>query len=217
MNIFDADGKLAHGLSRIFELIKLNLLCLLMCLPIITIGASVTAAYYYLMKMVRNEESYLWKSYWKAFRENFRQSTIIWLLLLAGFSIVRIDMTIVQNSGESFMILRFALIFMLVMLVLISLYVFPVQAKFKNSIKNTFKNAFLMEIRHLPYTLLILFFFLAAPVLCILNLDLFPYYLLYVVLIGITGPAFFSAILLDKIFKCYIAEKLEESDVGVEG
>lgn len=83
MGFFDVDGKLAQVISRIFDLIKLNLLCLIFSLPVITAGAGLTAAWYNLLKMARNEESYIGKSYWKAFKTNFRQATIIWILRIS--------------------------------------------------------------------------------------------------------------------------------------
>lgn len=69
-------------LSRIFDLIVLNILWAVFCLPIVTIGASTTALYSVTLKMVVNEEGYLIRDFWRAFKRDFKQSTSIWLLLL---------------------------------------------------------------------------------------------------------------------------------------
>lgn len=207
MGFFEVDGKLACIVSRIFDLIKLNFLCLIMCLPVITVGASLTAAWYILLKMVRNEESYIGKSYWKAFKGNFRQATIIWVLLASGFSVIRMDLAILKDAGSEARPVQAALLFIFWGLGLISLYIFPMLARFDNAVKNTIKNAFYMAFCHLPYTVLIVSFFLAGPVLCILNWRLFGYYILYMVLIGITGPGYLSAILFRKMFDDFQAKK----------
>ena len=80
--IFNMDNKFFVFMGRVADLIILNLVCLVCCIPIITIGASLTALYYVTLKMVRNEESYIIKSFFKSFRENFKQSTIINVIML---------------------------------------------------------------------------------------------------------------------------------------
>ncbi len=200
MGFFDVDGKLAQVISRIFDLIKLNLLCLIFSLPVITAGAGLTAAWYNLLKMARNEESYIGKSYWKAFKTNFRQATIIWSFLIAGFTVIRLDLVFLKDAGGGGMPIRIALLFIFWILCLISLYIFPILARFDNTLRNTMRNACYMTFRYLPYTFLMMSFFLAGPILCIINWKLFGYYILYMMLIGITGPGYLSAILFRKIF-----------------
>ena len=80
--LFSLDGKLFHILSRIADLILLNVLWLLSSLPIITIGASTTALYYVMLKIVKNEDSYIIRSFFHSFFQNIRQSTIICSFLL---------------------------------------------------------------------------------------------------------------------------------------
>ena len=65
--LFSLDGKLFHILSRIADLILLNVLWLLSSLPIITIGASTTALYYVMLKIVKNEDSYIIRSFFHSF------------------------------------------------------------------------------------------------------------------------------------------------------
>ena len=76
---FNMDNKFFVFMGRIADLCMLNILCIVCCIPVITAGASLTAVYYVTMKMVRNEESYIFKGFIQAFKENFKKSTIIWL------------------------------------------------------------------------------------------------------------------------------------------
>ena len=78
MGIFDADGRLARFLNALGNLIVLNILTLICSLPIITIGTSMTALYTMTMRMARNEESSIIRGYFRAFHNNFKQSTIFW-------------------------------------------------------------------------------------------------------------------------------------------
>ena len=84
-------------LSRIFDLIVLNILWVVFCLPIVTIGASTTALYSVTLKMVVNEEGYLIRDFWRAFKRDFKQSTSIWLLLLVLGIFFGIDFVIVRR------------------------------------------------------------------------------------------------------------------------
>lgn len=69
-------------MGRAADLMILNIVFIICCLPIVTIGASLTALHYVTLKMVRNEESYIVKSFFKSFKQNFKQATIINLIML---------------------------------------------------------------------------------------------------------------------------------------
>ena len=153
--LFNMDNKFFTVMGRVADLIMLNVVCLICCLPIVTIGASLTALHYVTLKMTRNEESYIIRSFFKSFKQNFKQATIINLIMLVIAAILYMDLNIVPNLGGTMsqvlyiLFIAFGIIYLMVFL-----YIYPVLAKFYNSIKNTFRNAFLMSIRHLPYTLL---------------------------------------------------------------
>ena len=77
------DNVITRALSKICDMICLNVLWVICSIPIVTIGASTTALYTVMLKMVRNEEGYIFRGFFKAFKENFKQSTIIWLIVAA--------------------------------------------------------------------------------------------------------------------------------------
>ena len=95
MSIFNMDGPVFRFLNKMADLCILNLIFLLCCLPIITIGASVTALYSVTLKMSRDQEGYIARSFFKAFKANFKQATSIWipslLLLFIMLADIRID------------------------------------------------------------------------------------------------------------------------------
>lgn len=78
--------------SRIVDLLLLNFLFVITSLPVLTLGASLTALFSVSLKLVRNEESYVSRDYFRAFKKNFCQATVsFWafsliIALLAGKS-----------------------------------------------------------------------------------------------------------------------------------
>ena len=79
--IFDMDSPVMRFLSRMADLMIMNLVVTICCIPIVTIGASITAMHYVMLKLVRGEDGYIVKDFFKSFKQNFKQSTIIWLIM----------------------------------------------------------------------------------------------------------------------------------------
>lgn len=155
--VFSLDGKLFGFFNKTADLVLLNLLWLLCSLPIVTAGASTTALYYVAMKIARNEESYIVRSFFRSFRENFRQATVIWGMELLLGAVLYFDFYFsghMPSQGAKLMFIPFAVIGFV--LLVTGSYVFPVLSFFENSVKNTVKNAFLMAAGNLFYTSLIL-------------------------------------------------------------
>lgn len=151
------DSKIMNLLGRIGDMFILNVLYLASCIPVVTIGAATTALYYTTLKMAENRESYVWKDYWKSFRQNVRQATVIWMVLLLAGAVLAADMLLAGGMNEQVgSVVAIIAIVAAIFLVVAGVYVFPVLARFDNSIKNTLKNALLLSIRHLPSTIMIL-------------------------------------------------------------
>ena len=146
---FNMDNKFFQIMSRMADLIILNLLCLVCCLPIITIGASISSLYYMTMKMVRDEESYIVRGFFHAFKQNFKQSIPINLIMLLGGGILLLDFRIVNLSltGTLSHVLKIVFMMMGLFYIMIYIYVYPLLAKFYNTVRNTFTNALLMADR----------------------------------------------------------------------
>ena len=81
-NLFNLDGPVLQFINKIVYSVYLNILWFICCIPVVTIGASTTALFYVTLKMSKNEEGNLTKAFFHSFRENLKQATIIWLILL---------------------------------------------------------------------------------------------------------------------------------------
>ena len=212
--LFNMDNKFFTFMSRVADLIILNLLCLVCCIPIVTIGPSVSAMFYVTLKMVRNEESYIVRSFFKSFKQNLKQGIIINLIMLAAGVLLAIDISICRGTAGSLgKVLIVIFMMILVIYLMLFMYIYPVLAKFYNTIRNTFINAFLMSIRHLPYTVLMILISAApALVLFIPSAQVQSTVILLLVLLGFSGIAYINSHFLVKIFDKYIPEETSEAD-----
>ena len=238
--IFNMDNKFFTVMGRVADLIMLNVVFLICCLPIVTIGASLTALHYVTLKMARNEESYIIRSFFKSFKQNFKQSTLIWILMaavavflymekeslvtiinlimLAVAAILYMDLRIVGNIGGTMSQVLYIVFFAFgILYMMVFLYIYPVLAKFYNSIKNTFRNAFLMAIRHLPYTVLMaVITLLPAGVFFIKSFRIQSMAIMLLCMFGFALEAFINGHFLVKIFDNYIPADADTQDTDLQ-
>ena len=196
-------------MGKVADLFILNILCLICCIPIVTAGASITAMFYVTMKMVKNEESYIIKSFFKSFKQNFKQATIINLIMLLIGVVLYVDLNVSKamqgGAGQIFQIIFMA--FVLIYFILF-LYVYPVLARFYNTIKNTIKNALFMAIRHFPYTV-VMVIIAVCPLLLLLVKSYQIQSTLFVLflLMGFALIAYCNSYFLAKIFDIYMPKE----------
>ena len=189
------DGKFVKVLNRIADLVGLHLLAILFCIPIITIGASITAVYGCIFRIQEKREGYLTKDFWKLFKECFRSSTIIYLVGVAVVAMLYLDYQIFATDSR-LDILQVLVVAGGILVAEIFTYAFPMESYFENSLKATVKNALLLGISNIPYTLLML------------GINVFPFFLVARIpvtfgiwfLIGISGVAWINSFFLKKIF-----------------
>ena len=192
------DGRIFRFATKVSNLFLLNILWLIFSIPIITMGAATSALYYVTLKMVKNEEGYIVKSFWNAFRENLKQGIIIELVLLVGGVILLGDIWYFLHLGNIFGYI-FAAIFSigLTIYVLTLIFIFPLLAKYSNTVFGTLKNAVLMSLTHLPSSI-------ALAVLLIIMLYGFyvsVHLMIIFSVIGASGYAYFGSILFRSIFE----------------
>ncbi len=200
MNFFSIDSPIMQFLSRLTDIIILNILFLICSLPVVTIGASATALYSVTLKMVKNEESYILRSFFSAFKSNFKHSTVSWLFLLLAGTVVWIDYRILGSTDGSFSRIFTAVLIPVCMILLFtSIYIFPFIARFENTIKNSLKNAFFISIAQLPYTLLLLLLLVLAVALT-LFIDFRIIGFVWFVM-GFSGLAYLNSFLLRRAFR----------------
>lgn len=205
--IFNLDSPIMRGLSKMADIIWLNILTVVCCIPIITIGAALTAQHYVVLKMVRDEDSYITRSFFKSFKMNFRQATCIWLIFFAFILMFVTDIYIFLYSDMEFPRFLIVIVCALAMIVaIVGVYVFPVLSKFDNSVKNTIYNSFKIALISLPKTILMLVIYILPVALVFFSLRLVPISALF----GCSGTAYLCALLYNGVFKKF--EPSEDED-----
>ena len=206
--LFNMDNPLFRFLSKVADLMILNLLFLLCSIPVVTIGASSTAMYYTALKMIDNEEGYISRNFFHSFKENFKQATVCWLIFLFSGAILVADILILRSAQGTFpKIVLIAIVALCIFYLIMLNYVFAVLSRFYNSTKNTFKNALIMSIVNLPYTLAILALTIAPVLVTLINGYTIWYGLLVWIMVGFSATTLGKCYFFDKIFKKYMPEE----------
>lgn len=158
MNIFSFDSPFMEFMTRAVEYMLVSLLCLLCCIPVITVGAAFTAQYYVGMKLIRGEEVPFFRGFFKSFKENFRQATIIWLIELLVAAFFAVDWYLIYKmGGENFnQILKILLGIVCLFFVMASIAVFALLARFEMTVIDALKGAFAYTYVNIPRMLFVL-------------------------------------------------------------
>ncbi len=197
-SLFNLDNPVWSFMGKVADLVILNILAFVCSIPVFTIGASWTAMYFVTIKIVRKEEGYVIRDFFRSFKENFKQATVIWLLVLVVAAIFAGDFLIYRMMPDQ--IPTFIMIVVAVLAYLLlgtTVYVFPVLSRFDNTIKNTIKNAFILSIANIPFTILFIILLALPIVVALFVIELAP----ILILMGISLPAYLSSMMFVRIFR----------------
>lgn len=203
MDFLKPGSRFMNALGVLANLMILNFLTLLLCLPIITAGASLTAMHYVLLKIVKEEDPEIMTEYFHSFKMNFKQATIIWIIMVLIYAVMFVDWRITRMQGDQFAGIIIILLYgAIAVIYLISLYVFPVLARYKNTIGGTFKTAFAMAVYGITMGRTIicgLVNLVPIAVLYIFGYSVVPIFLAFC----FTGPGYIRARIYNNLFTAY--------------
>lgn len=203
-NIFNMDSKLMGYLRVFTNLLWLNILTVICSLPIITIGVSFTAMHTVLFQIRKNDEDSITRNFFKAFKENLIQSTIIWMIYLIYYGVLLFNFNLIANQVLILPNLIIWVLFFLLMVTTISLvWVFILQSHYRNSIFTTVKNSFIIAIANLGSTIVMLLLFIAPFVLLFFMGNLEP----IVLFLGFAVPGYLQTSIYRGVF-----DKIESED-----
>lgn len=212
-NFFNMDNGLFRVLGRMADLMILNILFIICCIPIVTIGPALTGMYYVTLKMAINEEGYIARGFLKSFRQNLRQGILLWLIMLLIGIVLFVDILVLRNAtGTLYSAMRIFILATSLVYLMVMIYVFPTLARFENTIRGTLRNALLMAILDFPRTFLMLVITIGAVIITFLNGYTFWYGLLVWIMLGFSTVAFANSYFLARIFKKYMPAEEEESE-----
>lgn len=169
MNLFDYNSPLMRFLDKTTKCVWTSVLFIVTCLPVFTIGTSVSALYYTSRKVLKDDLSYATKSYFHSFKSCFRQSTLFFLPVgAAAFLFFREAemMKAIASAGHAVGSLYPLFYILAILLALYLMWGLAILARFQNTLRNTAKNALIMMVRN-PATTLIMGLLMAFGVIVV--------------------------------------------------
>ena len=165
MRFLSYDSKFGRLFLKISYACCLNTLWFICCLPIVTIGASTTALYYTSFKIAKDEGSFITTMFFRSFRQNFKQATMIWMIMLVtgltlgvdAILLYRLHLTTTGTAAVVWTLLLAVIFACMVLYVIVLFNIFPLLSIASNTTANMFKNAFLIGTHYLFVTILVIF------------------------------------------------------------
>lgn len=155
MKFFSVDSPLYRFLSRLWDILQVNFYWVICSLPIVTLGASTAAAFRVCLKMVDDEEGYISREFFKGFKENWKQGTVLEFLSFLCIYAVYLDVQIFEAVEDN------PIIFLIIAMVsgfiffLCLIYAYPLIARYRNGLLATLKNSFTLSRRYFGRTIML--------------------------------------------------------------
>ncbi len=201
-HLFSMDNLFFRTVGKLVDLIWVNILTLLCALPVVTAGASFSAMYYLLLRMAENDQGALTRGFFRAFRENFKNATKVWLVDLAIMAVYLYNLYllragILDGYGAMKKVSLVLIIAILLLTVMVSNYIFALIARYDNGLKQTVKNALLLSFAFFPRSLCMAVIMLFPLALMMLSNYFFWLWGLY----GLAYPGYVIAMLMVAVFR----------------
>lgn len=166
-NFFNLDNRFFTFLDKAWDILALSFLFIILCIPVITIGPAITALYYTIVKTIRKDNGYITREFFHSFKLNFKNGIITSFILLLLYMIIYIDYKFANSiAGTYTIIVKTIYNSLLIILISMTIYIFPVLSRFKLKIRDLFKTALFMSIKHLPTTFLLILIVLIFGLAC---------------------------------------------------
>lgn len=194
--MFRFDSPLMTVLNKIKDMVLLNLCTLICCIPLVTVGASLTAAHYAALKMHRDSDNYVVKNFFRSFRQNIGQSTLLWLIWAVAAAVCGASYWMYSEVDGMLSFLPGGVAAIGFFLLMLFVWLFPVQARFINPIWIIIKDSFVLACRHFGRTVLMLLTVVLGFFMWCVGIKLLWIPLLF----GFSVPIYLSVLLYDSVF-----------------
>lgn len=205
MRFLSNQGPFGRLMGRCWILFATNFLFLISCLPIVTAGAGASALCYTMLRTLRGDgELHPISTFWKGFRDNWRQATIAWMLLLALAAMLYLEMFWCRQFGGWMALLQYALLGIALAALAVGCYLFPVIAAFRGTLAQLVQNSFYFVMKR-PLAAA------AVVTVCVfpmhwtwLNTAALPLYAFLWCTVGFSGTAMLVSKLILPVFTPYL-------------
>ncbi len=216
--LFNEDNFLHIALMKVWDLVLTNLFFILCCIPIITIGPALSAMYTCTLKMVKGNHNGTFKTFFRAFKQNFKQSVIVWIItLFIAFILYTNYWFLKAQGGQPAEMLFYITLIFGVMLFAYNIYIYPVIAAFEGTLRMLLKNAFIFSIKHFLKTVLMTLLWGFAFFITFWDVQLQPLYMFCWFFFLFSTFAHICSRWLYKMFKPYLpVEEEPKADEYIE-
>ena len=208
---FDIGSPLMRNLTRIFDCMCLSVLWILFSVPIVTMGASSAAMYLTVVKYIRKDEGYLWRTFWGAFKENLKRSTLAWLAALALLALLTVDAMVFRSmaiSGDFLGNLYWVILVLICVAVTWTAYLSAYCARFNGSVKDVLRFSFILMTYHPIKSLGVFLPILGAAALVLIAPGLL-----------VAAPAvacWIGSVTIEKVFRLHMRPEDLERETGAD-
>lgn len=208
MNIFNSDGWFARIFGTIGDIIVVNILFIICSIPIFTMGASMSAMYYTLLKKQRTGETGgIIKLFFKGFKDNFKKSTIAWLLFLLIAFVFSLDFNLFGKGGpQENKLMYYTSVIFFILICFIAIYLFPVISAFENSLKNLIIQSIYMAAKNFIFTILIMILYTLPAYFLLASPQVFMVGIFILIVCGFGLIAYVSSFMFIKAFSPYLED-----------
>lgn len=204
---FNYENKLMTVLNKIMDCMIVSALWCLLSIPIITIGATTTALYYVVNKSIRHSRGYAYKEFFSAFKSNFKQSTIVWMINLFLLVLGAVDCYILHNLWESLPVAKIimgVIVALIIFLIVWMTYVYPYMARFSLPTKALMKNCAIIALVNFKWSILLLLLFIVSVVASY-----------FIAVLAMFMPVIYMVIanrILERVFRKYMSDEDIEAE-----
>lgn len=209
--IFGSDSMLMKALGKIFDIGYLSIVFIIFSLPVVTIGASLTALYYAVVKVIRRDRGYVFQEFFRSFKLNFVKATILWLIQAVLTFVMCFNLyAVVEQNGGTIGFMQGAYIVMGLIIFAISCYAYPVLSRFDMKNTKIIRFSLYMAVKHVYFTIPMMVIILASIVALVL---LVPYMPIIPLLVP-GAAALLCSYMMEWILKKYMPKEEKVSEDG---
>lgn len=202
-NLFNLDNPVVQFLARVGDLIIVNVLFLICCVPVVTIGASISAMHKVTQAIAFDEDNGIAKTFFRGFRENFKQATLVWLMMLVFAVSMGCNYLIIVGFtvGNTALILKWVLVIFGALVVILAAWMFPLMARYQNTLRQHAMNALILAVVKLPRTVGLVVLSLLPVLIAVLSIQTFLTTLIFWLALGFGFTSYMSGVLLKPVFR----------------
>ncbi len=216
----NSEGKIMTFFDKLISCVWVSVLWMFFSIPIFTIGASTTALYYTVNKVIRHGRSYVWHEFISSFKANFKQATGSFLILLGVGIVLGLDTYIIHQmylAGEGLGKGYVLFIAFLVMEFCFGMYLFPYMARFDNGFKATFKNTAIIALVNLPKTILMFLILAGCLALEFMCLYYMPQAFFVLMLLMPALSMRWINLIMETVFRKYMSQEDKDTEDDKNG